>query len=64
MIKRADQVIVLADHRKFNQQLFHTVCTLEDIDVLITDKEPDVKLKEKLEQLDIRMIVTEGEDYE
>jgi DeoR/GlpR family transcriptional regulator of sugar metabolism len=61
MIQRAEQVIVLADHTKFNHQLFHSVCTLEDIDILITDEQPDDILKGKLEQLDVQIIVTEGD---
>lgn len=62
MVNRAEQVIVLADHTKFNQQLFHTVCSLDCIDILITDQEPDQVLKEKIELLDIQIIVTKGDE--
>jgi DeoR/GlpR family transcriptional regulator of sugar metabolism len=62
MIQRSEQVIVLADHTKFNQQLFHTVCSLEEIDVLITNQEPDELILDRLEQVDIQIIVVEGDD--
>lgn len=39
VLRRADQVIVLADHSKFDKQMFHRVAGLEDIDIIITDRE-------------------------
>jgi DeoR/GlpR family transcriptional regulator of sugar metabolism len=62
MINRSEQVIVLADSTKFHQQLFHHVCSLESIDMIITDQEPDQLFQELLVQLDIQIIVTKGDE--
>lgn len=58
MIKRADQVIVLADASKFGKSLFHRICDLGQIHVLITDQEPDRKMKDILitHQVEIMVI--------
>lgn len=64
MINRAEQVIVLADSTKFHQQLFHHVCSLESIDMIITDQEPDQSFQELLVQLDIQIIVTIGDEID
>lgn len=62
MISQSEQVIVLADHTKFHQQLFHHVCSLEGIDIIITDQEPDSFYKELIHQLDIQLIITRGDE--
>jgi DeoR family transcriptional regulator, carbon catabolite repression regulator len=59
MIQRADQVIVLIDHSKFNKRLFHKVCGLEAIDFIITDKEPNEEIKQMLKEHDIEILITE-----
>ncbi|OXM84261.1 DeoR/GlpR family DNA-binding transcription regulator [Paenibacillus rigui] len=57
MMRRADQIIVLADHTKFGKRQFHRVAGLNQIDILITDQEPDEALKEALQdnEVDIRI---------
>lgn len=57
MLRRADQIIVLADHTKFGKRQFHRIAGLDRIDMLITDQEPDTALKEALlsHQVDIRI---------
>lgn len=57
MIKRADQVIVLADSSKFGKKLFHQICDFVKINVLITDQEPDSKMKDILKNDQIEIIV-------
>ncbi|WP_246943110.1 DeoR/GlpR family DNA-binding transcription regulator [Bacillus pinisoli] len=62
MIKQSEQIIVLADHKKFHQQLFHHVCPLESIDIIITDQVPDSVYQELLHDLDIQLIITKGDE--
>ncbi len=57
MIKRSDQVIVLADSTKFNRSYFQKVCGLEDIDILVTDQEMDSHLNTILEQYEVETII-------
>ncbi|MDN4072419.1 DeoR/GlpR family DNA-binding transcription regulator [Fictibacillus terranigra] len=57
MIKRSDQVIVLADSTKFNRSYFQKVCGLEDIDILVTDQEIDRRLTALFEQSDVETII-------
>lgn len=60
MIRRADQVIVLADKTKFQKTFIHRVCGLEEIDILITDSEPSKAMQETLAQYEIQTIVVNG----
>lgn len=57
MIRSSDQVIVLADSSKFNRTYFQKVCSLEEIDILVTDQEMDAKLRKLLEQNNVETIV-------
>ena len=50
MIKVARQIVVTADHSKFGKRLFTRVCTLDEVDEIITDKKLDPKYKEYLEK--------------
>ncbi|MGO4108168.1 DeoR/GlpR family DNA-binding transcription regulator [Paenibacillus sp. YAF4_2] len=58
MIKRANQVILLADSAKFEKNLFHRVCPFDDIDVLITDAEPPAPFNKICSEYDIQVIIT------
>ncbi|MCZ8518359.1 MULTISPECIES: DeoR/GlpR family DNA-binding transcription regulator [Paenibacillus] len=63
MMRRADQIIVLADHTKFGQRQFYRIAGLEAIDILITDREPEASMKQALLEHDIHIILTnEGAD--
>ncbi|MBP1154592.1 MULTISPECIES: DeoR/GlpR family DNA-binding transcription regulator [unclassified Paenibacillus] len=62
MMKRSDQVIVLADHTKFGLRQFYRVAGLESIDILITDREPEYAMKEALLRHDINIMITKGEN--
>ncbi|WP_123041100.1 DeoR/GlpR family DNA-binding transcription regulator [Cohnella candidum] len=57
MIKRANQVILLADGAKFEKQLFHRVCPFDAIDILITDVEPKAPFGKIFDDCEIRVIV-------
>jgi DeoR family transcriptional regulator of aga operon len=41
LIKRAREVVVVADNSKLGRVAFARICTLEDADVLITDESAD-----------------------
>ncbi|WP_025025388.1 DeoR/GlpR family DNA-binding transcription regulator [Caldalkalibacillus mannanilyticus] len=57
MIQAARKVIVLADYTKFEKEFFHKVCGLEDVDVIITDQEPPEKVKQKIEEQQIELVL-------
>ncbi|WP_144744211.1 DeoR/GlpR family DNA-binding transcription regulator [Enorma burkinafasonensis] len=46
LIEQAAKVILLADHTKFSQVAFVRVTTLDRIDYLVTDEEPDQRWKD------------------
>ncbi|TBL75176.1 DeoR/GlpR transcriptional regulator [Paenibacillus thalictri] len=59
MLKRADQVILLADHSKFGKKQFHTVAGFEQIDIVITDRKPDPALEEVLNKHEVHIMLAE-----
>ncbi|MBD2870530.1 DeoR/GlpR family DNA-binding transcription regulator [Paenibacillus arenilitoris] len=62
MIKRANQVIVLADHTKFGDQMFYNIAGLESIDLLVTDRKPESAIMEKLAEHRVELLVASEED--
>ena len=56
LIEQAAKVILLADHTKFSQVAFVKVTTLDRIDYLITDKEPDQRWKDICDEHGITVI--------
>lgn len=62
MISCARQVILLADHSKFEKSFLHKVCELKDIDVIVTDQQLDENVKEKIIENNILLIVTDEEE--
>lgn len=57
MIRRADQVIVLADHTKFGDHMFYKIAELDAIDLLITDKKPSEKMMATLIEHQVELLV-------
>jgi DeoR family transcriptional regulator, glucitol operon repressor len=57
MIDTAREVTLLADHSKFDNMAHITVCSLENIDRLITDAKTDTNIVEGLRQKGIEVIV-------
>ncbi|MEC0300367.1 MULTISPECIES: DeoR/GlpR family DNA-binding transcription regulator [Peribacillus] len=57
MIKRSDQVIVIADSTKFNKTFFQKVCDLNSVDIVITDKEVPKNMQEILNKHVVEVIV-------
>jgi DeoR/GlpR family transcriptional regulator of sugar metabolism len=55
MIKAALEVIVLCDHSKFEKIAFVNTCSFKDVDLLITGKEVDKEVINRLEEMDINI---------
>jgi len=61
MIKRADQVIILADHNKFGKSMLFRVAGLNQVDMIVTDQEPDLEMAEALRKNEVEVIVATPE---
>ncbi len=55
-INASDRVYLVVDSEKFKRASFAQVCSLDRVDVLITDKKPDARWLEVLEQKNIRTV--------
>lgn len=56
MIENCDKAILLCDSSKFDKNELFQIATLDKIDYIITDKQPDDKYKEYLEQHDVKLL--------
>ncbi|MCI1945380.1 DeoR/GlpR family DNA-binding transcription regulator [Clostridium luticellarii] len=54
MIDSANKSVFLADHSKFNKTSFSKVCSMDEVDVLISDIMLDDKIKKGLQNLSIK----------
>jgi DeoR/GlpR family transcriptional regulator of sugar metabolism len=61
MISQANQVIALADHSKLGVTDFFLYADLHEIDLLITDKEPDKSFRDLLDKNNVELLVAEEE---
>lgn len=59
LIKQAEELVVLVDSSKFKNRSSLVLCNLERIDTVITDDGVSDKTAKLLEDMNIRMIVTE-----
>ncbi|MDF2683430.1 MAG: DeoR/GlpR transcriptional regulator [Brevibacillus sp.] len=59
MMKRADQVIVLADHSKFGKSMLYRVAELHQLDIIVTDQKPNEDLVEALLRHEVELLVAE-----
>ncbi|GAB3253428.1 DeoR/GlpR family DNA-binding transcription regulator [Nocardioides dilutus] len=57
MMQSSRQVVVLADHSKFDRSTFAQVGDLEVADILVTDVAPDDQMAEALATAEVRVIV-------
>lgn len=57
MMRVSRRVAILADSSKFNAVLFSQICMLDEVDYLVTDREPPVDLKETLKNAGVELIV-------
>lgn len=56
MIKVADKVIVLADHSKLGKTALSKICSLDEVDMLITDDSANREFTSRLEAIGITVI--------
>ncbi|WP_163527894.1 DeoR/GlpR family DNA-binding transcription regulator [Halobacillus ihumii] len=61
MLEQAKQVTVLADHTKIGITDFYQYASLEDIDLLITDRTPSTEFQKLLSTHQVELVVTEEE---
>ncbi len=59
MINRSEKVAILVDESKIGKRAAVKVCSLEDVDVVITGGEISEKLKEALNEADVKLIIAE-----
>lgn len=59
MITQSNRVVVLADSSKINKRGFGRIADIDEVDVLITDKEIDPKFRQGLEEIGVEIIVVE-----
>jgi len=57
MITAARRTIVLADSTKFDQKLLGHIASLEQIDILVTDAEPPLKISEALDEFRVQVMI-------
>lgn len=62
LIDRADELIVLVDHTKFHGPSGNLVCSLEEVDVVVTDAGVEDKDVAMLEAADIRVVIAGAGD--
>lgn len=56
MLEQAQEVVLLADHSKFNKTAFVQLLELKDVDYIVTDKKPDDKWLQFCEMNQIQLI--------
>jgi DeoR/GlpR family transcriptional regulator of sugar metabolism len=57
MIRRADQVIVLADHSKFGKKMLYRIAGLDQVDIIVTDQEPSAEMADAFQKNEVELIV-------
>lgn len=57
MMEQADQVVILADHTKFGVTEFFKFADLEDVDLVITDRNPSKEFKELLQLHEVELVI-------
>lgn len=57
LIERADEIIVLVDSSKFSGSSGNVVCSLDEIDVVVTDSEIDPRHVAMMEAAGIRVVI-------
>jgi DeoR family myo-inositol catabolism operon transcriptional repressor len=60
IVRRSQNVFLLADHDKFDKYGLMTYCELKDIDYLITNKTPDKEYQVFTKENQIELVVVEN----
>jgi DeoR family fructose operon transcriptional repressor len=58
-MKRADEIIVVADHSKMGKTALYSFGSLEDVSVLVTDADSDHDFIKELRDLDIEVLIAD-----
>ena len=61
-IQAADQTVLMADHRKFSTPAIYSVCRLDEIDYLVTDKELNQTELKILEEMQVICLQADGKN--
>lgn len=59
LIRRGEEVIILADHTKFEQYSFYRAMELNDVSTIITDQALSREMQETLAQKDVQLLVSQ-----
>lgn len=57
LIKKAKKKVIAVDHTKIGERCFVKVCDIRDIDILVTDKQADKKVIEKIRRMDVEVVL-------
>ena len=57
MVNASNKTILLLDHDKFDTVSLYTFLPIKDVDVLITDEEPDQKYIDNFKNNNVQLIV-------
>ena len=57
MMRSASKIIILADSSKFGQRGFGRICSLEDIDVIVTDDQISDQAMSMAEEAGVDLII-------
>ncbi|WP_132013486.1 DeoR/GlpR family DNA-binding transcription regulator [Hydrogenispora ethanolica] len=60
LVRRAEQVIVLADHTKFDQYSLFRALELPAIDIIITDQPVSRKMQKALDDAAVELVIASG----
>ncbi|CCB67138.1 MULTISPECIES: DeoR/GlpR family DNA-binding transcription regulator [unclassified Hyphomicrobium] len=64
MMERSERVVLLTDHTKFGMRRLDLVCPLDDIDVIVTDRQPEGDLHNAIRRagVELRIALVAGDD--
>lgn len=64
MVRQSKKIIALADHTKIETTGLFKICSLQELDVLITDQMPPQEFVTALEENNVELITLKGEKHE
>ena len=59
VLSRGDNAMIISDHTKFGRSGLVKVCEYSDVDILITDKEPDKEFQEIFANQDVKVEIAQ-----
>lgn len=57
LIKKAKKKVIAVDHTKIGEKYFVKICDIRDIDILVTDKQADKKVIERIRRMDVEVVL-------